>query len=873
MKRLGLIVLPLVAGGAAVAYGAIQQQQQPRAFENQNDRIEVVLPGFEVQHLYTIPLSEQGSWVSLTVGPDGSLYASDQGQAGVYRIRVGGTLTNPEVESVTRVPLEVTGFQGLEYAFGYLYANRNGSNASGLYRLSDRNQDGELDLVEYFGVASGSGEHGTHYVVDAEDGDHLYLLAGNMSSFSEELITRRTQSGWDEDHLLPRVAVGHARGTWTPGGFVLKLNKDASDVAVFSMGYRNSYGAALNEHGEVFVYDSDLEFDMGSSWYRPTRVVHAVSGSDFGWRHGTGKLPPYYEDTWPALAEIGPGSPTGVISGRGARFPAKYQHAIYALDWTYSTIFAIHLTPDGSSYRAEFEEFVAGNSEIENSLQVTDAVIGADGHLYFLTGGRSTQGDLWRVVYTGNESTAPAPAPDTPEARAARELRHQIEEFHGRVDPAAVDFAWPHLSSPDRYLRNAARVAIEWQPVHTWAQRALTEPNPQGRIAAIVALARVGTPEFRGPATRALLELPISQLTADQKLGMLRAFSLVFIRLGDPTEEERAQIRQALNALLPDAGGDYRVNKELVEVLVYLRDDQVTSKAMALIRNRAPSVAPSFYQEQRMRRSTRYGGNPLAIISNPPPTEAMGIAWALRMQREGWTEQLRREYFEFANHAMTFRGGSVFITMLQDMVAEALRHTSPEHRAAVADITGRTFVDEPDFVVTPPQGPGRQWTQQEATAAVQPRLTNRNYEAGRNLFFAAGCAECHRVNQYGSDLGPDLTLARGGMQRIIEKITVPDLVVEANWYAREFTLADGRKVIGSVTYNGDRAIIRPRDVSQAPVEVPATQIVSVRKLNVSAMPPNLGNLLNEEELADLVAFIQSGGNPDAQVYRAPTPGN
>lgn len=140
-----------------------------------------------------------------------------------------------------------------------------------------------------------------------------------------------------------------------------------------------------------------------------------------------------------------------MISGRGARFPAKYQHAIYALDWTYGRILAIHLTPDGASYRAEAQDFVSGPA-----LPVTDAVIGADGALYFTTGGRGTQSELMRVVYTGNAPTAPVPPPELP---AAATTRRQLEKFHGVVDPSAVKLAWPHLASDDHFVCVMPRIA------------------------------------------------------------------------------------------------------------------------------------------------------------------------------------------------------------------------------------------------------------------------------------------------------------------------------------------------------------------------------------------------------------------------------
>ena len=40
----------------------------------------------------------------------------------------------------------------------------------------------------------------------------------------------------------------------------------------------------------------DAEFDMGTPWYRPTRVVQLVSGADYAWRGVTGRWPPYFPD-------------------------------------------------------------------------------------------------------------------------------------------------------------------------------------------------------------------------------------------------------------------------------------------------------------------------------------------------------------------------------------------------------------------------------------------------------------------------------------------------------------------------------------------------------------------------------------------------
>ena len=112
----------------------------------------------------------------------------------------------------------------------------------------------------------------------------------------------------------------------------------------------------------------------------------------------------YCTDTFGAVVDIGPGSPTGVCFGYGARFPAKYQNAFFAADWSYGKLYAVHLEPKGSSYTATFEEFAAAQP-----LPLTDILVNeGDGAMYFTVGGRRVQSGLYRVTYTGDESTAPA---------------------------------------------------------------------------------------------------------------------------------------------------------------------------------------------------------------------------------------------------------------------------------------------------------------------------------------------------------------------------------------------------------------------------------------------------------------------------------
>ena len=40
-----------------------------------------------------------------------------------------------------------------------------------------------------------------------------------------------------------------------------------------------------------------MEWDVNTPWYRPTRVMHVTSGSEFGYRNGAGKWPAGTEGT------------------------------------------------------------------------------------------------------------------------------------------------------------------------------------------------------------------------------------------------------------------------------------------------------------------------------------------------------------------------------------------------------------------------------------------------------------------------------------------------------------------------------------------------------------------------------------------------
>lgn len=307
--------------------------------------------GFKAERIYSPGEHDQGSWVSMTFDDKGRLITCDQ-YGFLYRLTLppAGDSSAPKVEKLSinndSTQPSMGQAQGLLWAFNSLYVSVNNMydnnfNKSGIYRLQDTDGDDQLDKITLLKKLEGEGEHGPHSLKLSPDGQSIYFIAGNYTEVPE-VNAYKIPRNWQEDNLFPLITdpSGHASDRKAPGGWVAKIDSAGAYSELVSAGYRNPFDLAFNDAGDMFVYDSDMEFDFGLPWYRPTRVVHATGGSDFGWRTGSINAPPTNADNLPALVNIGQGSPTNLVYCGDAKFPAKYRKSLLAFDWSFGIIYA-----------------------------------------------------------------------------------------------------------------------------------------------------------------------------------------------------------------------------------------------------------------------------------------------------------------------------------------------------------------------------------------------------------------------------------------------------------------------------------------------------------------------------------------------------
>jgi putative heme-binding domain-containing protein len=604
------------------------------------------------------------------------------------------------------------------------------------------------------------GEHGPHDVVFGPDG-WLYHNLGNHAWIENPPERNSPCRHWEEGNLLEPAfedAGGHAVGIKAPGGTIWRFSPDGKKWWTETVGFRNHYDIGFNQQGDLFTFDSDMEWDVNLPWYRPIRVNHCIPGAEFGWRSGAKIWPDFYFDSLPGTVDIGRGSPTGVVFYEHTQFPEKYRGAMINCDWSMGRIIVAYLERDGATYTGKWDNLVTGNP-----LNVSDIEVDRDGSIVFCTGGRNTEGGIYRVTYTAGADQAPrAPAAETlddalalpqPQSAWSRELaagikaklgehwgagltekmktgtpaqkiraltllsqqgprpdaKLLIEAAHdadAEVRQFAVlllgDHSTPEvattltklledqspvvqrraceafvragleapveplirlLAGKDRWLRFAARLALERVPADKWQAVVLSHPEARVELDGLLALSRLGSPTFAAH----------DALTALQRL---------FAR-PVRNHEEMVDLRRMLELVLihgaPDDAQSKQSQRYFGEVLLH-----EFSLATAPNLNRATATPFALESARLVSRldAPRAVDALLAAIeaSQDDPIIRIHYAMCLRYLKTGWTLDRKKRFLDYYETTKGLEGGNSLQGYLRNIVSGALENYTPEER-------------------------------------------------------------------------------------------------------------------------------------------------------------------------------------------------
>src|SRR5262249_42275529 len=184
---------------------------------------------------------------------------------------------------------------------------------------------------------------------------------------------------------------------------------------------------------------------------------------------------------------------------------------------------------------------------------------------------------------------------------------------------------YPHLAHPDRFVRYAARVALEHQPVRLWQNRVLAERSSGALLNGMVALARQGDKSLQPVALAALdrmffgLARPGKGLSPGGFLALCGVYSPLFPRRGEPDKAPADRLLGQLDPAFPSP--DDTLNRELVQLLVYLKSPTVVEKCIKLLQEPSKPLTQAGLEEVLRGNGPYGGGHPPHPTQHPAPPQ------------------------------------------------------------------------------------------------------------------------------------------------------------------------------------------------------------------------------------------------------------
>jgi putative heme-binding domain-containing protein len=159
----------------------------------------------------------------------------------------------------------------------------------------------------------------------------------------------------------------------------------------------------------------------------------------------------------------------------------------------------------------------------------------------------------------------------------------------------------------------------------------------------------------------------------------------------------------------------------------------------------------------------------------------------------------------------------------------------------------------------------REWKLDDLTPDLVKVGAGRNLENGKDFFTKLACAGCHRLGKEGINYGPDLTdlfkRYQNNRAEVLRQILEPSLVISNRYRNYQFDLKNGDTILGmivkedtdsvSIQTGPSDALIQPFKKSDLKERLPQDS---------SPMPTGLLNTLSKEDILDLLAYLESGGN-------------
>lgn len=204
-----------------------------------------------------------------------------------------------------------------------------------------------------------------------------------------------------------------------------------------------------------------------------------------------------------------------------------------------------------------------------------------------------------------------------------------------------------------------------------------------------------------------------------------------------------------------------------------------------------------------------------------------------------------------------------------------------------ADVAATRSSAPPSPAATPAApvtwGGPRAYEVEELTPIINRALKagGRDFERGKSTFQMLSCPVCHHFGEGVGGIGPDISGVGGrmGTDGILTEILEPSKYISDLFGTKTVTTKSGETFTGRMLGNDANFVTLAQNINVDPTTMSATweggpltkikasDVDTIEESGISPMPAGLINGLKEDQIADLLAFLISGGDPANRMFR------
>ena len=851
---------PPGGGGGVMGKGG-----RPTAIDEKAFAAEVKVPPEFEATLFGVP-PKVNYPVAVACEPTGAVYVAVDEQGSLGRTPGGGRILRCVDRDGDGKADDVTVFAKVDHPRGVVY--RGGKvwvmHPPTLSVFEDTKGDGVSDKQEVLvtglttnQITDRGGDHTTNCVRMGIDG-WLYIGVG--------------------DYGIKEAKGKDGRTITLRGGGVVRARPDGTDLEIYCTGLRNPFDLAIDPFMNLFTRDNTND---GAGW--DTRVSLLRQSALYGY---TQLFANFTDEIMPTLGVFGNGGGTGGLFVQDPRWPAQYRNTLFTSDWGRSEVYRHELKANGPTFDLKQEVFM-------KMPRATGMDIDGSGRMYVASWRNGSAvgfegpnvGFIARVAPKG---MADEPFPDLKKADDAKLLEllasangvvrlHAQGEILGRVKNVGTSFALLRLASDDgaalegrvaaiftlkqldgKDSRPALLKLIELPPIREFALRALTDRL--GEMAGLTPKPFLDALADESPRVRA------QALVSLGRLGDVSAAKQILPLTARPKGSKMPTQRPVQNQPDPDRVVPHLAVRALVAInaidacLEALDGPHCDGALWAMRYMHDPKAVEGLIRKLGTVRAPQLRRGILATLIRLYYREAdyTGSWWGIRPDSTG-------PYYDRTEWAMTKRIGAVVTAAMQDADKDTVTFLKAElarHRVALAGVSfgGETVAVEKPIVLpkADPKNPDQIGNMTFEAAAKRALAATGDAKKGESVFKAQSCAACHTTADRQTPKGPHLVDIgkRSKADEMVESVLKPSAKLAQGYETYRFVMTDGRIVQGFVVgERADATVIRESNGVQ--LELKKADIESRIMQKLSAMPEGLAANLTPEQLADLIAYLQS----------------